>query len=139
MFKLQTADMERIVLSTKYIDELRAAPESLLSVREGMCEVKTLHFVMQSDITQEETQIKIMQRHLGRYTTLDVIKTSHLQNEVCRVQLTQNLRMLIIHTTLLILRSHWSELFIEIFICVNRSNYSPNAGGGQLLDLSTGS
>lgn len=39
MFKIQTADMERIVLSNKYVDEIRTAPESLLSVREGMCEV----------------------------------------------------------------------------------------------------
>lgn len=39
MFLIQTADMERIVLSNRYVDEIRLAPESQLSVREGMCEV----------------------------------------------------------------------------------------------------
>ncbi|KAI0521211.1 cytochrome P450 [Xylaria bambusicola] len=68
MFLVQTADMERIVLSPQYVDELRAAPESVLSLREGMS-----------------------QRHLGQFTTLDVILTSHLQNDVCKTQLTQNL------------------------------------------------
>ncbi|KAL1637022.1 hypothetical protein SLS58_009461 [Diplodia intermedia] len=38
MFKVQTADMERIVLSNKYVDEIRTAPESVLSVRAGMTE-----------------------------------------------------------------------------------------------------
>ncbi|KAI1367956.1 cytochrome P450 [Xylaria arbuscula] len=68
MFLVQTADMERVVLSPRYVDELRAAPESVLSLREGMS-----------------------RRHLGQFTTLDVILTSHLQNDVCKTQLTQNL------------------------------------------------
>ncbi|KAI0099187.1 cytochrome P450 [Nemania sp. FL0031] len=72
MFLVQTADMERIVLSPKYVDEIRSAPESVLSVRKGMCE-----------------------RHLGKFTTLDIILTSHLQNDVCKAQLTQNLTFLI--------------------------------------------
>ncbi|KAI1454030.1 cytochrome P450 [Annulohypoxylon moriforme] len=72
MFLVQTADMERIVLSPKYVDEIRTAPETILSVREGMCE-----------------------RHLGKYTTLDIILTSHLQNDVCKAQLTQNLNRLV--------------------------------------------
>ncbi|OJD36446.1 cytochrome p450 [Diplodia corticola] len=72
MFKVQTADMERIVLSNKYVDEIRTAPESVLSVRAGMTE-----------------------RHLGKYSTLDIILTSHLQNDVCKVQLTQNLNKLV--------------------------------------------
>ncbi|KAJ8128187.1 hypothetical protein O1611_g5450 [Lasiodiplodia mahajangana] len=72
LLMVQTADMERIVLSPKYVDEIRAAPESVLSVRMGMCE-----------------------RHLGKFTTLNIILTSHLQNDVCRAQLTQNLSFLI--------------------------------------------
>lgn len=60
--------MERVVLSNKYLEELRALPEDELSLRIAMAE-----------------------RHLGRYTTLDMIKESHLQNAICRVQLTQNL------------------------------------------------
>ncbi|KAK5637332.1 hypothetical protein RRF57_013044 [Xylaria bambusicola] len=68
MFLVQTADMERIVLSPRYVDELRTAPESVLSLREGMA-----------------------QRHLGQFTTLNVILTSHLQNDVCKTQLSQNL------------------------------------------------
>jgi hypothetical protein len=68
MYLIQTADMERVVLSNKFVAELQGAPETVLSTREAMCE-----------------------RHLGRYTSLDVVRLSHLQNDVCRVQLTQNL------------------------------------------------
>lgn len=46
MFLIQTADMERIVLSNKYVDEIRTAPESVLSVREGMCEVSLWGFLL---------------------------------------------------------------------------------------------
>jgi hypothetical protein len=60
--------MERIVLSNKYINELRNLPESHLSVKDAVCD-----------------------RHLGWYTTLDVIKQSNLHSDVCRVQLTQNI------------------------------------------------
>lgn len=42
MFLVQTADEERIVLSAKYANELRAAPESVLSLRETMSHVGTL-------------------------------------------------------------------------------------------------
>ncbi|KAK9775107.1 putative Cytochrome P450 monooxygenase [Seiridium cardinale] len=72
MFMVQTADMERIILSTKYLDELKSVPEDILSLRVGMS-----------------------QRHLGKYTGLDIILTSHLQNEVCKSHLTQNLNKLI--------------------------------------------
>lgn len=68
MYLVQTADMERVILSNKFVEELRGAPEVQLSTREAMCE-----------------------RHLGRYTSLDVVRQSHLQNDVCRVQLSQNL------------------------------------------------
>ena len=62
--------MERVVLSNKYLEELRNLPETQLSSRKAMNE-----------------------RHLGEYTTLDVILQSHLHSNVCRVQLTQNLGM----------------------------------------------
>ena len=62
--------MERVVLSNKYLQELRNLPEIQLSSRKAMNE-----------------------RHLGEYTSLDVILQSHLHSNVCRVQLTQNLGM----------------------------------------------
>ena len=68
MFMVQTADMKRIVLSNKYLEELRSLSETQLSLRRAMSE-----------------------RHFGQYTTVDTILESHLQNSVCRVQLTQSL------------------------------------------------
>ena len=62
--------MERVVLSNKYLEELRNLPETQLSSRKAMNE-----------------------RHLGEYTTVDVILQSHMHSNVCRVQLTQNLGM----------------------------------------------
>lgn len=35
--------------------------------------------------------IPYIKRHLGRFTGLDIILTSHLQNTVCKTHLTQNL------------------------------------------------
>ncbi|KAI0425479.1 cytochrome P450 [Xylaria sp. FL1042] len=72
MFVVQTTDMERLILSPKYAPELRMVPESTLSTRQAMCE-----------------------RHLGRYTGIDIVLTSTLQSDVCRTHLTQNLRSLI--------------------------------------------
>ncbi|KAI9697358.1 MAG: hypothetical protein M1820_007864 [Bogoriella megaspora] len=60
--------MERVILSNKYIDELRTLPEIRLSTKEAVCD-----------------------RHLGWYSTVDVIKQSNLHADVCRVQLTQNM------------------------------------------------
>ena len=68
MFLVQTSDLPRIVLSIKYLEELRAVPESKLSHREGVCD-----------------------RFLGSYTGLDVVRHSHLHNDVCQIQLVQNL------------------------------------------------
>ncbi|KAL0262789.1 hypothetical protein SLS55_001762 [Diplodia seriata] len=89
MFKVQTADMERIVLSNKYVDEIRTAPESVLSVRAGMTEVHFPRSVLPSHLLTSR------KRHLGAYSTLDIIQTSHLQNDVCKAQLTQNLNKLV--------------------------------------------
>ncbi|KAI1423459.1 cytochrome P450 [Xylaria sp. FL1777] len=72
MFVVQTTDIERVVVGVKYARELNAYPESVLSTRKAMSK-----------------------RHLGKYTAVDVILTSTLQNDICRVQLTQNLSTLV--------------------------------------------
>lgn len=60
MFVVQTADMERLILSNSFLDELRSVPESQLSSRAAQCD-----------------------RHLGHYTTLDVVNQSSLHSTVC--------------------------------------------------------
>ena len=62
--------MERVILSNRFVNELRSLPEEVLSLRKAMSE-----------------------RHFGEYTTLNIIQLSHLQNDVCRQQLQQNLGM----------------------------------------------
>ncbi|ODM14966.1 hypothetical protein SI65_09718 [Aspergillus cristatus] len=64
--------MERVILSNRFVNELRSLPEEVLSLRKAMDE-----------------------RHFGGYTTLNIIQLSHLQNDVCRHQLQQNLGSLI--------------------------------------------
>ncbi|KAF2185203.1 cytochrome P450 [Zopfia rhizophila CBS 207.26] len=68
--------MERIILSNKYIDELRALPSSILDGVAAQCE-----------------------RHLAWWTTLDVVKHSSLHTDVCRVQLNQNLGVVVKNMT----------------------------------------
>lgn len=68
MYKVQTADMERLILSAKYLNELRSVSGDILSSVDAQCE-----------------------RHLAWWTTLDVVKNSSLHTDVVRVQLTQNL------------------------------------------------
>ena len=68
MYVVQTADMERIVMSSKYVEELRNLPDSQLSSIEALCD-----------------------RHLAWWNTLDVVKHSRLHADVSRVQLNQNL------------------------------------------------
>jgi hypothetical protein len=70
MYVVQTADMERLILSTKYLNELRSVPPDQLSSIDAQCE-----------------------RHLAWWNALDVVKHSSLHADVARVQLTQNLRM----------------------------------------------
>ena len=72
MFTVQTADVCRIVLSTKYLEELRALPESILSHRES-----------------------VSARFLGYWSGLDVVRQSPLHNEVCQTTLVQNLPSLV--------------------------------------------
>ena len=72
MFLVQTSDLPRIVLSTKYLEELRGLPESKLSHRESVCD-----------------------RFLGYWTGLDVVRQSQLHNDICRTTLVQNLPTLI--------------------------------------------
>lgn len=43
--------MERIVLSNKYVDEIRTAPETQLSVRKGMVEVRQHRTVYACNLT----------------------------------------------------------------------------------------
>lgn len=74
--------MERIILSSKYADELRAYSKEVLSSVDAQCE-----------------------RHLASWNTLDVVKRSELHVDVCRVQLSQNLG-----TTLQTLRWHNADL-----------------------------
>ncbi|KAF7957529.1 hypothetical protein EAE96_003106 [Botrytis aclada] len=68
MFVVQAADMERLTLSNEYIDELRSLPEDHLSSKDAQCE-----------------------RHLASYTTMDVVKQSDLNADVCRAPLSHNL------------------------------------------------
>ena len=68
MFVIQTADMERVIISNKYIEELRGLPESHLSSKIAQCE-----------------------RHMAWYNSMDVVKQSELHADVCRVQLMQHL------------------------------------------------
>ncbi|KAF4636465.1 hypothetical protein G7Y89_g1617 [Cudoniella acicularis] len=72
MFIVQTADMERLIISNKFLDELRALPEGHLSSKDAQCD-----------------------RHLGSYTTLDVVKQSDLHSDVCRALLTKYLGTLV--------------------------------------------
>lgn len=68
MYVVQTADMGRIILSSRYANELRSLPESQLSSVDAQCE-----------------------RHLAWWNTLDVVRNSRLHVDVSRVQLNQNL------------------------------------------------
>lgn len=72
MFLVQTSDLPRLVLSAKYLEELRSLPESIISHRESVCD-----------------------RFLGYWTGLDAVKQSTLHNEICQTTLVQNLPVLL--------------------------------------------
>lgn len=72
LFLVQTSDLPRLVLSTKYLEELRSLPESIISHRESVCD-----------------------RFLGFWTGLDVVRQSRLHNEICQTTLVQNLPALV--------------------------------------------
>ena len=79
---MQTADIERIVLPPKYLEELRAFPDGKLSHR-----------------------LSIVDRHLGQYTRLDTVANSQLHRDVSAVQLSSQLGRLFVirqHTKRLI-------------------------------------
>ena len=61
--------MERLVVAPKFLPELRMIPETRLSHSAALVE-----------------------RHLGFYSGVDTILESHQHSDVCRIQLTQNLR-----------------------------------------------
>lgn len=71
MFLVQTLNVERVVLSPKYVDEInKSVPEDALDMADGLSE-----------------------RLLSAQTNLDVVFQSPLHIDVCKAQLTQNLRM----------------------------------------------
>ena len=72
MFVVQPLDVPRIIISTKYLEELRALPESILSHRESVSD-----------------------RFLGYWSGLDVVRKSPLHNEICQTTLVQSLPLLI--------------------------------------------
>ena len=68
MYWIQTGDMERLVLSNRYLDELRKIPDTHLSSRHA-----------------------VVERNLGWYNRVDIILKSTSHVDVCRTQLVQNL------------------------------------------------
>lgn len=71
-FVIQTSDLPRLVLPTKYLDELRSLPESIISHRKS-----------------------VNDRFLGFWTGLDAVSESTLHNEICQTTLVQNLPKLL--------------------------------------------
>jgi hypothetical protein len=65
---IQTGDMERLVISNRYIDELRKYPSSYL-----------------------DSKMAVVERNLGWYNGVDIILKSTAHVDVCHTQLVQNL------------------------------------------------
>ncbi|KAI0850469.1 cytochrome P450 [Daldinia vernicosa] len=72
MYRVQTGDMERLVLSVRFLDELRRFPNSILDSRTA-----------------------VVERNLGWYNRVDIILKSTTHVDVCRTQLIQNLPQVI--------------------------------------------
>ncbi len=68
MYWVQTGDMERLVLSVRFLDELRKLSTSVLDSRTA-----------------------VVERNLGWYNRVDIILKSTTHVDVCRTQLVQNL------------------------------------------------
>lgn len=69
MFRLQTLNVERVVLSPKYVEEInKSIPEDALDMADGLSE-----------------------RLLSSQTNLDVVFHSPLHIDVCKKQLNKNL------------------------------------------------
>lgn len=69
MYWIQTSDLDRLVLPSRYIDALRKLPESYL-----------------------DSKMAVVERNLGWYSRVDIILKSTAHVEVCRRQLVQNLQ-----------------------------------------------
>ena len=70
MFWIQTGDMDRLVLSNHYLNELRKFPSAIVDSKQA-----------------------VVERNLGWYNRVDVILKSSTHVEICRNQLVQNLGM----------------------------------------------
>lgn len=68
MFMIQTGDMERLVVSNRFVDELRKLPDSYL-----------------------DSRMAVVERNLGWYNEVDIILKSTTHVDVCRTKLVQNL------------------------------------------------
>ncbi|KAJ3580533.1 hypothetical protein NPX13_g41 [Xylaria arbuscula] len=68
MYWVQTGDMERLVLPSVHIEELRKLPESHI-----------------------DSRVAVVERNLGWYNRVDIILKSTAHVDVCRTQLVQNL------------------------------------------------
>ena len=68
IFLVQTSVLPRLVISIRYLEELRSLPENIISHRESVCD-----------------------RFVGFWTGLDIIRQSRLHNEICETILVQNL------------------------------------------------
>lgn len=68
MYWIQTGDMERLVISNRFIDELRKLPDGYLDSRTA-----------------------VVERNLGWYNGVDIILKSTAHVDVCRTKLVQNL------------------------------------------------
>lgn len=68
MYWVQTADMDRLVLSNKYLDELRKLSDVYL-----------------------DSKSAVVERNLGWCNRVDIILKSSVHADVCRNQLVQNL------------------------------------------------
>ena len=67
-FQVQTADLPRIVLSLKYLNDLRALPQTILSHCQALCDC-----------------------FAGDSHGLETIRQNHIHSDVCRNQFVQNL------------------------------------------------
>lgn len=66
MYSIQTRDMERLVVSNSFVDELRKLPDSYL-----------------------DSRIAVVERNLGWYNGVDIILESTTHVGVCRTKLVQ--------------------------------------------------
>ena len=68
MYWIQTGDMDRLVLSNKYLDELRRLPDSYFDSKQA-----------------------VVERNLGWYNRVDIILKSSTHVDICRTKLVQHL------------------------------------------------